>query len=288
MNATLNPVMSPELAYLTLRTALGQYQKSPADLAENQLAEVTKQAHRQFQLESRILSAPEACGIVIASTQLDAALAEVRERYEDQDSFVQDLAKNGMSVEGFEQALRRELHVDAVLERVGARSATINDLEVRIYYHMHPEKFQQPETRTVRHILITLNPEFPENTKEAAQQRLKLIAKRLDNKPKRFAEQAGKHSECPSALQGGLLGRVPKGTLYPELDAVLFTLAENQISEVIESPIGFHILWCESIHAAGLMSYKDAQPKILELLQKRRRRICQKSWISQLPAQSDL
>ncbi len=58
MNATLNPVMSPELAYLILRTALGQYQKSPADLAENQLAEVTKQAHRQFQLESRILSAP--------------------------------------------------------------------------------------------------------------------------------------------------------------------------------------------------------------------------------------
>lgn len=288
MNSTLNPVITPEVAYLTLRTALSQYQKSPVDLTEAQLAEVTKQARRQFHLESRILSAPEACGIVILPVQIADALAEVRERYEDQDSFIQDLANNGMSVEGFEQAVRRELHVDAVLERVGARAATINDLEVKIYYHMHPEKFQQPETRTVRHILITLNPEYPENTKEAAQQRLKLIAKRLDNKPQRFAEQASKHSECPSALQGGLLGRVPKETLYPELDAVLFELDADQISGIIESPIGFHILWCETVHAAGLMSYKDAQPKILELLQKRRRRICQKSWISQLPAQSDL
>ena len=105
---------------------------------------------------------------------------------------------------------------------------------------------------------------------------------RTKRKPKRFAEQAMKHSECPTAMQGGLLGKVPKGQLYPELDAVLFTMKAGEISEIVESPIGFHILYCEAVDQAGPVSFAEAKLKIKTKLEERRRRRCQRMWLNKL------
>jgi parvulin-like peptidyl-prolyl isomerase len=80
-----------------------------------------------------------------------------------------------------------------------------------------------------------------------------------------------------------MLGKVSRGTLYPELDAVLFKLKPGQISEVVQSEIGFHLLLCKSIHKAETLSLAKATPKIRELLNERARRNCQRAWIASLP-----
>jgi peptidyl-prolyl cis-trans isomerase C len=136
----------------------------------------------------------------------------------------------------------------------------------------------------VRQILIVINPKNPENTRRSARKRLFNIAIRLRRKPQSFAEQAKKYSECPNASEGGLIGQVSRGTLSPELDEVLFALQENEISRIIESPVGFHLLLCEAIHPAGApLSFEEAEPHILELLQARRGELYQQNWLEQLP-----
>ena len=75
---------------------------------------------------------------------------------------------------------------------------------------------------------------------------------------------------------------MPRGELSPELEAALFALKEGKVSEVIESELGFHLLYCETIHPSGPISLKEATPKISKPLQDRARRMCQKSWITQL------
>lgn len=272
----------PELAYLVLRTALARFKKATAELNTAELNAAVAAARQQFKVESQILATPEAAEAQVAEADFTTHLAEIQGRYEDQTSFMTDLARNGMDLSQLQTAIRRELHVEAVLTRVGARAADINDVDVKIYYYMHTERFTQPELRTARHILLTINAEFPENTREQAYQRLQQIHQRLLKKPQRFAEQAMKHSECPTALHGGLLGRLPKGQLFPSLDQALFALSEGQLSDVVESELGFHVLLCEAIQPAGVMSLKEAYPKILEHLQQRRRRICQKSWLTQI------
>ncbi|OUD11654.1 nitrogen fixation protein NifM [Thioflexithrix psekupsensis] len=276
------PEIPAELAYLILRTALARFKKATAELNAAELKTALAAARQQFKVESQILSSPEAAEVEVAEADFMNHLAEIQGRYEDQANFMADLARNGMDLSQLQTAIRRELHVEVVLTRVGARAADISDVDVKIYYYMHPERFTQPELRTARHILLTINPEFPENTREQAHQRLEQIRKRLLKKPQRFAEQAMKHSECPTALQGGLLGRLPQGQLFPSLDTALFALSEGQMSGIIESELGFHVLLCEAIEPAGTMSLKDAYPKILEHLQQRRRRICQKSWLTQI------
>jgi nitrogen fixation protein NifM len=212
---------------------------------------------------------------------------DVEGRYGEKEEFLNDIETNGMSEPGFRAALARELKVEAVLDRVSSNAVSISDMDIMIYYHMHHEKFNLPETRTARHILITINSDFEENKKHNALQRIAKIQERIVKKTKRFSEQALKHSECPTAMNGGLLGRVRQGELYPELDSKLFSMKEGAVSDVVESELGYHILFCEKVHSAGTATLKEAKPKIQKLLEDRARRMCQKSWLNQLLKGSD-
>jgi parvulin-like peptidyl-prolyl isomerase len=91
-----------------------------------------------------------------------------------------------------------------------------------------------------------------------------------------------KHSECPTALQGGVLGLVPRGKLYPELDDVLFSIKAGEISEIVESEIGFHLVLCKQIQKAETLSLLKATPKIRQIMNERSRRTCQRSWLASL------
>ena len=280
---TMTGYVEPGKRYIVLRTALQRFEKTPGELTDEQLDEVRQQADEEYHLQSRVLSSNEARDLILPESAVDKALREIASRYADHDEFLQDLTDNDVEMEDLRKALFREVKVDAVLDRVASRAASISDLDVMIYYYMHPERFTQPATRTARHILITINQDFPENTRERALARIEAVASRVKKKPQRFAEQATKHSECPTAMQGGLLGRLPRGQLYPELDEVLFTLGTGEVSDVVESPIGFHVLLCEVAQEAGPVSLAQARPKIRELLEKRRRRMCQRNWLADLP-----
>ncbi|MEZ5672083.1 MAG: nitrogen fixation protein NifM [Thiotrichaceae bacterium] len=268
--------------YLILRTALNNYQKSPEDLSPSELEQIQYQVRHQFELETKILASQDATEVIVPLPQLEAALTEIRARYEDEEEFAHDLAKNDLDIDGFQAALYRELKVGAILEHVAARATEISETEVNNYYHTHEAKFHIPETRTVRHILITINEDYEENHREAARERILHLSDRLKHHPEQFPELAQRHSECATALQGGLLGRVQRGQLYAELDEILFMMQEAQISQPVESELGFRLLYCEKIHVSAHIPLADAYPKILELLQKRQRVLYQKSWLAQL------
>lgn len=282
-NPMTRPVENPDsINYLMLRTAMRLYDKAPRDLELEQFNGLKRQVFKEFELQNLILASDEARDVIVPDALLSTTVADIKKRYKDEDEFLQDLEDNGLSEASFRAAMLRELKVDTVLERVASRSISISDMEVMIYYHLHKERFHADESRTVRHILVTVNPEFPENTRDQSLTRINSLYQRLVKKPKRFSEQAMKHSECPTAMNGGLLGRVPRGQLFPELDAVLFSMKAGKISKPIESELGFHLLYCETIHDSGPVSLKEARPKIVQHLQERARRMCQKAWIVKL------
>jgi len=272
----------PELNYHLLRNALEGFGKSPGRLDPEEYRQVHRRASRSFELESLVLAAPEAKGLVIPEQLLDRSVGEIATRYESEEAFIVDLEANGLDREGLRRALYRELLFDAVMQRVSARSAEVTDLDIRLFYQMHRERFQPPEQRTASHILITVNPDFPENTRSAALVRMEQIAAKLAGRANRFHTFAKRQSECPTAMEGGRLGEVRRGQLYPELDAVLFKMEEQQVSPIVESEMGFHILLCERIKSGQPVSLAKARPRIREILRQRRQRNCQKAWLSAL------
>jgi nitrogen fixation protein NifM len=269
--------------YALLRSSLALFRKAPDKLDPSQLRQAETQARNEYRLESRVLNAPEAASVIIPERELQMAYQEIRGRYEDESAFLTELAKNQLTEATLREALYRQCKVNSVLESVAARSPEVNEVEIGIYYHLHAEQFNRPELREVSHIFISLNPDYPENTRENAWARIQDIRARLLKKPHKFAELALKYSECPTSLNGGVLGKVPRGKLYPELDAALFSMKAGEISEVLESEIGFHVLLCKQIHRAETISLKNATPKIRQLMKERYRRNCQRAWLASLP-----
>lgn len=276
---------APEFAYHLLRGALQVFKKSIAELSDSQYQQAKSIADKTYALESVVLSAPEARDIIVSESAIISAVEEVVNRYDNRELYIQDLNSNGLDEDVLHSALHRELLFNAVMEAVAEPLPEVSDVDIDIFYQLHKEQFIKPEKRKVRHILITVNDDFVENVSESAYSRAKSIADKLNKKPSRFNALAKKYSECPTAIEGGLLGEVVQGTLYPELDAELFNMQQGEVSNAIETEMGFHILYCEKIHKSITVPLSHAKSQIKNLLQERHKKICQKVWLDK--AQKD-
>ena len=276
----------PLYCYHLLRAASERFQRDPLGLDSRRREEVSRQARRTLELENLVLGSGEAIGVVIPTEQVENAVGVLRARYPDDTAFSLDLERNRLTLATLGLALRRELIFDAVMRRVAARHPPVEAIDARLYYELHRDRLTRPERRTARHILITLNEDYPENQRPAALAHIEHLADQLRvpgmGGARRFANLAEAHSECPTALEQGLLGEVARGKLYPELEAVLFTLQEGHFGGPVETRLGFHLIFCERIHPAQAPPFTKVRDAIRTRLVERSRRDCQQAWLAGL------
>ncbi len=139
-------------SYALLRAALALFKKTPDELQAAELKQAEVQASNELKIENRILNAPEAGAVIISDKELQDAYQEIRDRYEDDDSFFSDLEKNHLDKDSLHTALYRQCRVNVVLELIASRAPNISEVEVGIYYHLHAEQFNRPELREACHI----------------------------------------------------------------------------------------------------------------------------------------
>lgn len=273
----------PELQYHLLKCALDRYGKNPANLSSEEQQETRLRASKSFYLENLVLSSAEAAAVVVSEKWLDQATRQIADRYNSDEELQADLKINGLNTDLLKRALSREFIFDTVMQQIGSKAAQVSDLDIDLFYEMHRDRFWIEETREARHILITINDQFVDNRRHQARHRIEIILATLRELPDQFSNLAKQHSECPTALEGGKLGNVRLDSeLYPILKDVLFSLNEGEISEILESELGFHILLCEHINPAHEIPLDQARSKIRATLEQRRQHQCRKHWLSQL------
>lgn len=150
----------------------------------------------------------------------------------------------GMSIEKIKREFREETKKNLMAQKVQQQKFGQIDVtrrEVIEFYNSYKDSLGLiPEKFTLGHIFI--NPKKNSSVKDKA----RLFAESLLDSLRHgsdFAQLATKYSDDPgSKAQGGDLGSVQRGVFYPEFEAAAFALKDNEISEVIESPVGFHII----------------------------------------------
>jgi peptidyl-prolyl cis-trans isomerase D len=141
-------------------------------------------------------------------------------------------------------------------------SAQLTDKEVEDYYNANrATRFTTPKQAKVRYIMVAVDPEADPKQKEAARVRANRILAEA-RAGKNFAELAKKESGDPSKEKGGEIGWLNQGQLPDALDKQIFALAKGEISEPIETPVGFHIVKVEDIKEARTQSLAEATPTI--------------------------
>lgn len=150
-------------------------------------------------------------------------------------------------------------------------SVQVTPDDLRKYYDQHRDQYRVPEQVKVSHILIKTplpGPDGKVDDKGAAeaQRRAEDLLKQVKSGAK-FEELAKKYSEDPgSAKQGGSLGWIGRGQTVPEFEKAAFSLPKGQISDLIKSSYGFHIIRVDDKQEAHVKSLDDVKNEIEPIL----------------------
>ncbi|WP_426415168.1 nitrogen fixation protein NifM [Aestuariirhabdus sp. LZHN29] len=277
-----------DMNYYRLRAAQHRFGVAPDQLDSEQQQWLEGAVARQHLLETKLLALPEAAQVVVGEEAVQRALESLREQYEDEEDLLDDLCALGLNATRVEALLERQLRVELVIERCTPASEQASEEEAYTLYENFPEKFHRPERRRVQHLLITLNDDYEENQRGLVVARMSKIRQRVMAQPAEFEEQISRYSECPSVLQGGDLGWIPAGHLYPQIDAVLFGtgggLGEGNLSDVIETEVGMHLIRCNGIEPAGVVPFAKVEARIRQRLDEQSSERARRRWLASLMA----
>ncbi len=144
-----------------------------------------------------------------------------------------------------------------------AEQITVSPDEIKSAYDKNARNYETQEERRASHILIQSPADAPEAEQKAARARIDAIYQQVKKNPADFAKLAKEHSQDPgSAQKGGDLGYFQRGAMVKAFEDAVFSLKENQVSDVVRSEFGYHIIRLTGIKAGKVRSLDEARETI--------------------------
>jgi peptidyl-prolyl cis-trans isomerase C len=135
------------------------------------------------------------------------------------------------------------------LAEATVKEIKITDEDISKFYNDNKDKFSTGPRVKLRHILVPTEAEA-----KAIQADLK--------KGGDFSKLAKEKSKCPSSQQGGDLGWVTKGSMVPEFEKAAFELKKGQMSGIVKTQYGYHIIICDDAEGVKQLTLAEAKPDI--------------------------
>ena len=154
-------------------------------------------------------------------------------------------------------------------EEAASKDIKISEADIESFYKQNEARYGQPERRRVSHILLEVPASADAAAKAAVQAKAADLAKRAAANPKEFSALAKEFSQdSGSANQGGDLGWISKNMLVPQVEEALFKLKKDEVSGVVESPFGVHVLYVTDVQAPSIKPLADVKEDIIAEIRK--------------------
>ncbi|WP_040550917.1 peptidylprolyl isomerase [Pedosphaera parvula] len=166
----------------------------------------------------------------------------IKKRAPSEDMLAKQLKTMGLTVESLHSRLIEEATAEAVLKS----KVKISDDQVKKFYNDNPKDFEEPEQVRASHILISTSDqktgsEMSEDQKKAKKKQAEDLLKRA-KAGEDFGKLAKEFSEDPGSKDKGGEYIFPRGKMVPEFEAAAFSLQTNQVSDIVTTPFGYHII----------------------------------------------
>jgi peptidyl-prolyl cis-trans isomerase C len=204
--------------------------------------------------------------VKIEDAEIDKKVQELRGQFPTQEAFEKALKDRGMTVDSLKSDARVDLSVNKVMDGVVANVPGPTDAEAKDFYDKNPDKFKQDAQVRASHILVRVDPNADAKTKAQAKAEIESVLKELKAGGD-FAKLAQKHSQDGSASQGGDLGYFPKGQMVPEFDQAAFSLPVGQLSGIVTTQFGYHILKVTDKKPPRTVPFEETQAQIKQYLE---------------------
>ncbi len=246
---------------------------------EDKMLEAEDMVLDQLIQDKLILSEAKKSGIKAEDSEVDDKISSiVKSRFDsDEDKFREMLAIQDVSLSEMRESIRNEIIKSKVVrEKVGWK-IVITPSEVRQYYDQHIEEFVEHEKIKVFNILLRKK----EGRGEALTELVKKVKELLDS-GEDFEDVAGKYSEGPNAKEGGSLGFVKRGEMIKEIDHAIFALSPGEISDVIETPIGYHIFKVTETLPASSRDFDSVKEEIQNMIYQKKISKNLEKWLKEI------
>ena len=231
-----------------------------------QMAKLERQVLEQLiqvqLLQAKATEADKAAGKALAEKRFE----EAKVRLGSEEALNRQLTLMGATREEVLAKWIESATAEAVLKR--ELKVTVTDADARKFYDDNPTRFEQPEMVRASHILLmTTDPktgsEFTEDQKTAKHKEMEGLLKRA-RAGEDFAKLAKEYSEDPGSKDKGGEYRFPRGQMVPEFEAAAFSLSTNQVSDIVTTRYGYHIIKLSEKIPAKKVDYEKALPDIKE------------------------
>lgn len=227
-------------------------------------------------------------GITVRSEEVTDAIKDMhKQRKISPDEFLKTLQREGMTLDAYRKDIGDQLVRLKLIRRDIKSKVAVTDEEIGEYYRKHREDYDGKEAVRIKQILLLLPKEENPAAKEKLRADADAIHKRLLN-GEPFELLSAKFSQGPAAAEGGDIGYIEKGMIHSEVEDAAFSLPLNQISGVIESPVGFHIIQVIDRRGAGLKAIENVREEIREKIDREKMEKKFSEWLVELRKKSHI
>jgi len=222
--------------------------------------------------------------IKVSEEEIRQAIDDVRKQNNipSQEALVAALAAQGLTFEQYRTQLQDQIEKLKLVSMEVRAKVHVGEGEMREYYTANLSKYSEDESFRARHIFFkTGENAAAEEISRAKVSALAVLANAKVGKD--FAELARKFSEDPAARKdGGDLGSFKKGDMQPDLEKAILSLKPGEISDLVSTPIGFHIIKLESRSSGAVKPFESVKGDIEEIIYRKKSEERFSQWAKEL------
>lgn len=203
--------------------------------------------------------------IKVEPAEVDKQIDALKKRFPSPEEYEATLKKMNTTESELKANFTQDLAIRKLVDQEVGGKVVVTPEETKKYYESNPTMFKRPETIRASHILVKVDQNASEADKAKAKEKITEIQKRIQ-KGEDFAVVAKEVSDCPSKEKGGDLGTFARGQMVGPFEQAAFALKPGEVSGIVETQFGFHIIKLVEKKEAGDVSFEEVQEKLVQHL----------------------
>jgi peptidyl-prolyl cis-trans isomerase C len=216
-----------------------------------------------------------------SDAEVDARIGAFKQQMGSEANFRAALQAQQLTEAKLREDAKTDILVNKLLEQEVTQKLLVKPSDIATFYEKNPDRFQQSESVRAAHILVLVPQDADEKTRAAAKARAEAALKAA-KAGQDFAQLAKRYSNDASAQRGGDLGFIPKGQMVPAFEAAAFALEPGQVSDLVETQFGYHVIKALEKRPARVVPFVEAAAQIEQFLQQQQRQEKSKALVEQL------
>jgi peptidyl-prolyl cis-trans isomerase C len=228
-----------------------------------------------------LTQAAEKEDITVTPDQVEARYEEIKGNFPSEEAFEAQLGRSNLTPDEFRVEVERGMKLEQLVDMKTADIEAPTEEDAKAFYDSNTTSFNTPEKVRASHILIKVEDSDTELSKEQKKAKIDDLRQQLLAGAD-MAELAKENSDCPSRDKGGDLGFFGRGQMVKPFEDAAFALEVGQISPVIETQFGYHVIKLTDKEAAGTTPFEDVKDNIIDYLAEMKKQDAMNAYMTSL------